>query len=172
MAWSKIVLKNKLSNYSKEEGRSQFEGYNYLWKLPKLLDWGSEKSVVRHWNGGETVLGVANELLMCDREDWILRGPWSSSFWIPRNLSDHMIRQASIGNTIERWQGGPKHCRGGWGGRRGKDDRKQNTLAPFHCILCKRHRLLVSLTYDPKNEKYKYDFLYFLWYSLSLFSPY
>ncbi len=44
------------------------------------------------------------------------------------------------------------------GRRRGKDDRKQNTLAPFHCILCKCHRLLVSLTYDPKNEKYKYDF--------------
>jgi hypothetical protein len=25
---------------------------------------------------------------------------------------------------------GAKHCRGGWG-RRGKDDRKQNTLAPL-----------------------------------------
>jgi hypothetical protein len=28
------------------------------------------------------------------REDWKLRCPRSSSFWVPRNLSHHMIRQA------------------------------------------------------------------------------
>jgi len=33
------------------------------------------------------------------REDWILRGPRSSSFWVPRNLSQKMVRQARIGDT-------------------------------------------------------------------------
>ncbi len=54
-----------------------------------------------------------------------------------------MDRQARTGDTEdivdygvmlvlvkrEKWQVGAKHCRGGWG-RKGKDDRKQNTLAP------------------------------------------
>ncbi len=31
---------------------------------------------------------------------------------------------------VERWLVGPKHSRGGWGGR-GKDDRKQKTLGPL-----------------------------------------
>ncbi len=34
------------------------------------------------------------------RENRILRGPRSSSFWIPRNLSHHMIRQARTGDTV------------------------------------------------------------------------
>ncbi len=33
-------------------------------------------------------------------ENWILRGPRSSSFWFPRNLSHHMIRQARTGDTV------------------------------------------------------------------------
>ncbi len=90
------------------------------------------------------------------REDWKLRGPRSSSFWVPGNLSNHMDRQARTSDTVlvrvERWQEGAKHCSGGWGGvgvsksremtgrsqtlqwwlggSRGKDHRKQNTLAP------------------------------------------
>jgi hypothetical protein len=34
------------------------------------------------------------------REDWVPRGPKSSSFWVPRNLSNHMDRQARIGYTV------------------------------------------------------------------------
>jgi hypothetical protein len=36
------------------------------------------------------------------REDLILRGPRSSPFWIPRNLSHHMIRQTQTGDTVQR----------------------------------------------------------------------
>ncbi len=39
-------------------------------------------------------------LLFTYREEWILRDPRSSSFWFPRNLSYHMIRQARIGDTV------------------------------------------------------------------------
>ncbi len=64
-------------------------------------------------------------------EELILRGPRSSSFWFPRNLSQ------SCG-----WIGKPGTCDteliksrdvpwGGVAGGRGKDDRKQNTLAPW-----------------------------------------
>ncbi len=34
------------------------------------------------------------------REYWILRCPRPSSFWVPRNLSHHMIRQARTGDTV------------------------------------------------------------------------
>ncbi len=34
------------------------------------------------------------------REDWILRVPRSSSYWLPRNLSNHMDRQARTGSTV------------------------------------------------------------------------
>ncbi len=33
-------------------------------------------------------------------EGWILRGPSSSFFWLPQNLSDHMDRQARTGDTV------------------------------------------------------------------------
>ncbi len=33
------------------------------------------------------------------KEDWMLRGPRSSSFWVPRNLSRHMTRQARSDDT-------------------------------------------------------------------------
>jgi hypothetical protein len=64
-----------------------------------------------------------------------MNGPRSSSFWVSRNLFNHMDRQAHTRNpvlvkSIERLLLGAKHCRGGWG-RRGKDDRKQYTLAPL-----------------------------------------
>jgi hypothetical protein len=31
---------------------------------------------------------------------WILRGPLSSSFWLPRNLSNHMDSQARTGDSV------------------------------------------------------------------------
>ncbi len=91
---------------------------------------------------GAWVQGASSSLLIhsaCNapREDWMLRGPRSSSFWFPRNLSDHMVRQARTGDTGKTNSRGmtgigPKHCRAGGWGRRGKDDRKQNALAPLN----------------------------------------
>ncbi len=76
------------------------------------------------------------------KEDWILRGPRSSSFLVPRNLSHHMIRQAPTGDIVldkSRGMTGRTQtlpCR--LGGRRGQDDRKPNTLAPLgSAILCR-----------------------------------
>ncbi len=37
--------------------------------------------------------------MVISREDWTLRGPRSSSFWVLRNLSHHMIWQARPGDT-------------------------------------------------------------------------
>ncbi len=34
------------------------------------------------------------------KEDWILRGPRSSSLWVSRNLSHHMTRQDRTGDTV------------------------------------------------------------------------
>jgi hypothetical protein len=34
------------------------------------------------------------------RDDLILRGPRASSFWVPRNLSHNMDRQARTGDTV------------------------------------------------------------------------
>ncbi len=42
-------------------------------------------------------------VLLRTREYWVLRGPRSSSFcsfWLPRNLSNHMDRQARTGDTV------------------------------------------------------------------------
>ncbi len=38
--------------------------------------------------------------IMESREDGILRCARSSSFWVPRNLSHHMIRQVCTGDTL------------------------------------------------------------------------
>ncbi len=51
-----------------------------------------------------------------------------------------MDKQARTGDTVsvksrQKTDIGAKHCRGGWGGRRGKDDRKQNTLAPLLTLI-------------------------------------
>jgi hypothetical protein len=70
-------------------------------------------------------------------EDWILTGLRSSSFWFPRNLSHHMIKQVRTGDTVlvkSREIARRRQTLLWWlGGRRGKDDRKQNTrtLAPY-----------------------------------------
>ncbi len=41
-------------------------------------------------------------------------------FWVPRNLSNHMDKQARTGATVlvksrQRWYVGSKHCLDGWG---------------------------------------------------------
>ncbi len=85
------------------------------------------------------------------REDWILRGPCSSSFRLPRNLSNHMERQARTSDTVlvnRREMTGRSQtlpwCLGG-GGIKTKDDRKQNTLAPVStCIRSGAWILAVS----------------------------
>ncbi len=65
-------------------------------------------------------------------EGWILRGPLSSSFWLPRNLSNHMDRQARTGDTMlleNREMTGRSQTLLRWlGVRKCKDDRKQNTV--------------------------------------------
>jgi hypothetical protein len=43
---------------------------------------------------------ISTENYIVVREDWMLRGPRLSSFWVPRNLSHHMIRQARTFDTV------------------------------------------------------------------------
>jgi hypothetical protein len=59
----------------------------------------------------------------------ILRDPRSYSFWLSRNLSKHMDRQAHTGDAVlvksrEMTGIGAKHCRGGW---REEGKRRQKT---------------------------------------------
>ncbi len=61
------------------------------------------------------------------------------TFWLPRNLSNHRDRQRRTADTVlvksrEMTSMGVKHFHGGWE-RRGKDGKKQNTLAPLAAIL-------------------------------------
>ncbi len=68
------------------------------------------------------------------RKEWILRGPQSSSFWVQLNLSDHIVRQTRTGAIVfvkSREMTGRTKTVVVAGRRRGKDDRKQNTLAPL-----------------------------------------
>jgi hypothetical protein len=62
--------------------------------------------------------------------------PTTVFFWVPRNLSHHIIRLARIGDTVlvtSREMTGRTQTLHAVvaGGRRGKDDSKQNTLAPL-----------------------------------------
>jgi hypothetical protein len=80
-----------------------------------------------------------------------------SPFWLTRNLSNYMDRQARTRNTvsvknIERRQVKAKNCRGGWGGR-SKDDKK--TLAPLlhpFCSKRKRRNNLLSIADWPAGR--------------------
>jgi hypothetical protein len=74
----------------------------------------------------------------------ILRGQRSSSFWLPRNLSTHIDRQASTRDTVLA-----KSREMTDGGGKGKDDRKQNTFSP----LVSESRLLVSIEPAPFSTK-------------------
>jgi hypothetical protein len=79
--------------------------------------------------------------------------------WVSRTLSHHMIRQAHTGDTVlakcremTRRAQTLLWCRGGGGGTRGKDDRKQNTLAPFaHTCLSISHFTKQKLMYFEKK---------------------
>ncbi len=60
------------------------------------------------------------------------RDPHSSSFWVPRNLSNNMVKHASTGDTLlvksrEMTDRTVVAVR-----RRDKDDRKQNTITKKH----------------------------------------
>ncbi len=87
----------------------------------------------------------------------------NTTFWVPRNLYNHKDRQARISDTVlvksiemtSRSQTLP------WwlGEGRGKDDRKQNTLAPLSLIislpvLCPKRVYMKLVTL---NIKYKDD---------------
>ncbi len=64
----------------------------------------------------------------------ITKRPRSSSFWVPRNLSLHMNRQARTGDTMlvnSREMTGRILTVPWLVGEGGKDDRKQNMLAPL-----------------------------------------
>ncbi len=65
---------------------------------------------------------LTNFVFLKGREDWLQKSPWLSSFWVPRNLSHHVVRQAFSGDTVSvksremRDEIGPNYCRGGLGG--------------------------------------------------------
>ncbi len=82
--------------------------------------------------------GKSRYTFLHSRENWILRGPQSPTFWVPLNLSHHVVRQARTGDTLfvkSREMTGRTQTLPLAGGRRGKDDRKQDTLAPLLHIL-------------------------------------
>jgi hypothetical protein len=54
----------------------------------------------RSWRFRITVKGRDSERCVEIHSAWILIGPRSSSFWIPRNLSHHIDSQARTGNTV------------------------------------------------------------------------
>ncbi len=66
------------------------------------------------------------------REDWILRGPRSSSFWVPRYLSNHMDSQTRTRlKSIEMT--GRTDTLPWWAGGRGKDDRNKISKDDMSC---------------------------------------
>ncbi len=46
--------------------------------------------------------------------NYLQRGPRLSAFWVPRNLSAHMDRQARPAPAIYRRKVGAKHCMPWW----------------------------------------------------------
>ncbi len=89
--------------------------------------------------GGGSPSGAPQKLLDEPRDDCILRGPRSSSFWVPRNLSHNMDnRQSRYDVTVLVMRKEMTTCMQNpitavMAGRRvGKDDKKQNILAPFY----------------------------------------
>ncbi len=82
-------------------------------------------------------------------------------FWVLRNLSNHMDRQTRTGETVLAisldMTGRTQTLSWVAGGKRGKGDRKQNTLVPlYYTVLLyqgvtKRCRLsCLTLVYEPK----------------------
>ena len=81
-------------------------------------------------------------------EELNIRGPRSSSFWVPGNLSYHIDRQARTSATVlvmsrEMRQVGAKHCRGGWGVGRVK-----TTENKMHWPRCPPHPLPDDTTFN------------------------
>jgi hypothetical protein len=73
---------------------------NIIWSL----FWLSYRCLLIFYIWTKTLFKNYNNPGLCHtgltKADWILRGPRSSSFWVPRNLSHHMIRQARTGVTM------------------------------------------------------------------------
>jgi hypothetical protein len=92
-----------------------------------MRGWGVNISEdARHWIG----LLQYNLSMPQTIEEWNTKSPRSSSFWVPRNLSHHMDRQArtlyAVLVTSRELEANTAVVAGG---RSCKDDRKQNTLA-------------------------------------------
>ncbi len=87
-----LLLQNRL-------GLSQ----NYLWKRRRrrFVNLKYRKLVYFKWSlvGGYTIWSQCCRTENF-RKDWILRGLRSSSFWVPRNLSHHVISQARTGDKV------------------------------------------------------------------------
>jgi hypothetical protein len=73
-----------------------------------------------------------------------IRGPRSSSFWVPRNLSHHIDRQARTRDTVLVTAVVA-------GGRRGNDDRKHNTLAPLVFVFNEFDHRTFEIGLDPRT---------------------
>jgi hypothetical protein len=57
------------------------------------------------------IFGIAS--LQCG-EDWIPRGSHSSSFWVPGNLSHHVVRRTHTGDTMSREMTGRSRAQAWW----------------------------------------------------------
>jgi hypothetical protein len=68
--------------------------YNIKWKENR----GEDLKIINYDEDGEEKSRA--------KKDLILRGPRSSSFWVPRNLSHHMVRQARTGDTQSQYRDG------------------------------------------------------------------
>jgi hypothetical protein len=72
------------------------------------------------------------------REDLILRGLHSSSFWLPRNLFHHMDRETRIGHTVllvkSRELAGRGQTLPLWPGGRREVKTTENKKHWFHCL--------------------------------------
>ncbi len=88
---------------------------------------------------GGCVRVTVNVLMYC-------KGLNTNSFWVPRNLSNHMDRQALTGELRERWQVGAKHCRGGWGEKGVQTTENKIHWPRWGCtVLCTWHSLKMSV---------------------------
>jgi hypothetical protein len=87
--------------------------------LPKNCHYALKKPIPDPGSKGQKCTGSGSATRKI-----ILWGPHSSSFWLPRNHSNHIYRQAPTSDTVivwklgvEMWRIRSKHCRGGWGRR-------------------------------------------------------
>jgi hypothetical protein len=95
---------------------------------------------------------LALKTILYIREDWILRGPLWSSFWVPRNLSHHtcMIGPARTVDTVLvtiREMTGRTQTLPWWrgGGEGVKTTENKNTLAPLLYIKKQMRRAFIMV---------------------------